>query len=402
MEIIFAAIEENQYIILRLLLGISLLIIFARIIGTLIGKLGYPEVIGEVIGGILFGPFLIGGFLGIIYHEDVLNPVYQVFYLLGAIIILFSAGLEHTFKEIIKTGPLASMVATGGVVLPFFLGYYSTLFLGYNITVAMIIGATLTATSVAITVRILEDLGKQTTEEAKIIINAAIIDDVLAIAVLAIVVSIVAKGGIVEPLDVIINSLIVLGLWIIILVTSVFTVPRIVNIRKLHESEGIVENLAIAIAISLALLTTFLGLSPILGGFIAGVALAETKIIKRIRDYVHELKLIFGPFFFATIGALFDVTQIFNLNYIFFILLLFVAILGKLFGCGIPVLLFKKNFKNSMIVGSGMVPRGEVGLVIAAFAFTQGIYTGDIYASLIIIVMITTILGPIFLKSLYK
>jgi Kef-type K+ transport system membrane component KefB len=194
----------------------------------------------------------------------------------------------------------------------------------------------------------------------------------------------------------------ILGLFVALLVAAVILVPRILHIERLWRSKGSVEGITTASFFGAAGIAAFIGLSPIVGAFSVGMAVASTRVIKQIDEYVSKLEIIFAPLFFAIIGAQVDLRGI-NINILFLAgLIVAIAIITKLAGCGIPSLIFLKDKAKAMKVGVGMISRGEIGLIIAGVGVSSGVLTSDIYTSIIIMVAATTIITPIWLKIIYK
>lgn len=395
---------EIELLVLRAVIGISVLVFVAKILGGLCSRFGIPEVIGEITSGIVFGPTALGGIIQIqirdsyaplIAHDELILGFAQI----GGIIILFAAGLETTFAEFRAAGKPSFLVAAAGVVAPFFLGYFITLELGYSWEAALVMGAALTATSIAVTVRVLEDMKQIHTEEARIVVNAAVIDDVLALAVLAIATSIIQEGTIPDPVTIVVKTSQALLLWTGLLIGAVFVLPRFINIASLWRSEGTTEAAATASVFGLSALAFAFGLSPIVGAFAAGMAIASSKAIGRIKDYIAKLKMIFGPLFFAVVGTFLQVPAVLSLNSLVFAAILFVAIFSKVVGCGVPAGLYLRSSDRGLRVGLGMVPRGEVGFVVAGLG--RLLVGEDLYAALVTVVMATTILSPLLLRRAF-
>lgn len=385
--------------ILRTVISISVLVLAARILGTVFARFKMPEVIGEVTAGIILGPFTLGGII-ILFDKPLvqLNELMLAFAQIAGIIILFSAGLEFTFHDLRKAGLPASVVGTAGVVLPFFGGYYVSVMFGEEWTVAMLIGATLTATSIAITVRVLEELKKHKSVEGNVLVNAAMIDDVLSLTVLSVATSVVVAGVIPTVTDIAIVTAQSIAVWFALLIGSVFFLPRLVHTIMLLRGRGTIEALSTTSAFGIAAAAGSFGLSPIIGAFAAGMGLAGSKPIHQIREFIEKLKILFGPLFFAIIGTYIDPTQIFGLDPIFFVILAAVAILSKIVGCGVPAAFLLKSREKGLRIGYGMVSRGEVGFIIAGIALATGIFTQAIYSELVFIIIVTTLISPILLR----
>jgi Kef-type K+ transport system membrane component KefB len=240
-------------------------------------------------------------------------------------------------------------------------------------------------------------------KEARLILGAAIVDDILAIAVLSVVVTMVQTGN-TQPavFDIILLIMQVLGTFAAILIVSVLVIPRVLHTERLWKSKGSLEGIVTAAFFAAAGIAAFLGLSPIVGAFAIGMAVASTRIINRVYEYVDKLQIIFAPLFFAIIGAQVDLRGI-NLDVLFLAgIIIAIAVVSKLIGCGLPSLLFLKDKARSMRVGIGMVSRGEVGLIVAGVGVSSGALTNNIYTAVIIMIAATTIITPVWLKFAYK
>ncbi|WP_148687881.1 cation:proton antiporter [Candidatus Nitrosocosmicus hydrocola] len=290
-----------------------------------------------------------------------------------------------------------------GVIVPFIVAFIVLSAYGLATFEILLIATALTATSIAISIQVLSELGKMQSREARLILGAAIVDDILAIAILSVVVTMVQSGEIMPQItDVILLILKILGLFAILLVGAVLLVPRILHSEKLWKSKGSIEGITTAIFFGVAGLAAYVGLSPIVGAFATGMAVASTRIIKQVEEYAHKLQFIFAPLFFAIIGAQVDLRGV-NFEVLALAgIIITIAILTKLIGCGLPSWIFLRDKKNSMRVGIGMVSRGEVGLIVAGVGVTSGVLSSDIYTSIIMMIAVTTIITPIWLKSSYN
>lgn len=396
--------EQQGTGLIHVLISLAVLLFAAKLFAELFNKVRLPGVLGELLAGIIIGPFALGSipiFDGkplVILNETVL----QIGELAG-VVILFIAGLEITPREFLRGGAASFTIGALGVIVPFFLGYYVFTIFGLEGLQSILIATALTATSVAITVRVLTELGKMQTKEAKIILGAAIVDDILAIAVLSVVLTMVQTGNINPNIfDIIFLILKILGIFAALLIGTIIIIPRIVNSERLWKARGSVEGIVTASFFGASAISAAVGLSPIVGAFSVGMAVASTKIIKRVEDYVDKLEIIFAPLFFAIIGAQVNLTGI-NLDVLFLsAIIIVVAIFSKLAGCGLPALVFLRNRSKAMKVGIGMISRGEVGLIVAGIGVTSGALSSNIYTTVIIMVAITTLITPVWLKKAYS
>ena len=389
---------------LHIVISLGVLLFAAKIFAELFARLKLPIVLGELVAGIIVGPFALGG-LPLFNGEPlvVLDETVKHIGEISAIVILFIAGLEITPREFLRGGAASFTVGSLGVIVPFFVGYYVFTLYGLAALESVLVATALTATSIAISVQVLSELGKMQTKEARLILGAAIVDDILAIAALSVVTTMVQTGNIAPNiLEITFLILKILVLFVVLLVGAVIIVPRILHVERLWRSEGSVEGITTAAFFGAAGIAAFVGLSPIVGAFSVGMAVASTRVIKQIGEYVSKLEIIFAPLFFAIIGAQVDLTGI-NVNVLYLAgLIVAIAIITKLIGCGIPSMIFLKDKSKAMKVGIGMISRGEVGLIIAGVGVSSGVLASDIYTSIIIMVAATTIITPIWLKIMYK
>ena len=395
---------ESSTSFLHIIISLAILLFAAKLFAELFHRIKMPVVLGELLAGIVVGPFALGGLP--IFNGDplvILDETVKHIGEIAAIVILFIAGLEITPREFLRGGAASLTVGSLGVILPFFVGYYVFTAFGLEALEAMLIATALTATSIAITVQVLTELGKMQTKEARLILGAAIVDDILAIAVLSVVTTMVQTGDTTPAiLDITFLVLKILGLFAVLLVGSVVIIPRILHVERLWRSEGSVEGITTAAFFGAAGIAAFVGLSPIVGAFSVGMAVASTRIIKQVEEYVSKLGIIFVPLFFAIIGAQVDLRGV-NLDVLYLSgIVIAVAVVTKLAGCGLPAMIFLKEKSKAMKVGIGMISRGEVGLIVAGVGVSSGALSSDIYTTVIIMVAITTIITPVWLKIAYK
>lgn len=393
---------ESQFIETIIVVGI--LLFAAKLMAELFLRIRLPIVLGELLAGMIIGPFALGAFL--IYEGNLLvqiNDNIKILGEIGAIVILFMAGLEMTPREFLKGGKASFTIAAFGVVLPFFAGLWVFQMFGFGALESMMIATALTATSIAISIQVLSEFGKIKSPEARLIIGAAVIDDILAIAILSVVTSLGAGGEIVEIdiMDVIFTILKVLGFFVIMLVAAVLIIPRVVTPR-LWKARGSIEGIATACFFGAAALAGMIGLSPIVGAFAVGMALSSSQVFQKIEGFIRRIGLIFAPLFFAIIGAQVDFRGI-NLEILMLsAIIIVIAVFTKYLGCGIPAWLFLKNRTQGMRVGIGMISRGEVGLIVAGVGLSAGVLSSSVYSTIVIMVAATTIITPIWLKMDYR
>jgi Kef-type K+ transport system membrane component KefB len=398
------AIGEAASAFLHVMISLGILLFAAKLMAELFHRIKLPIVLGELLAGIIVGPFALGA-LPLVDGEPlvVLDETVRHIGEIAAVVILFIAGLEITPREFLRGGAAAFTVGSLGVVVPFFVGYYAFTAFGIEALQSILIATALTATSIAISIQVLTELGKMQSKEARLILGAAIVDDILAIAVLSVVVTMVQTGN-TQPaiFDIVLLIMQVLGTFAAILIVSVLIIPRVLHTERLWKSKGSLEGIVTAAFFAAAGIAAFVGLSPIVGAFAIGMAVASTRIIKQVHEYVDKLQIIFAPLFFAIIGAQVDLRGV-NLDVLFLAgVIIAIAVVTKLIGCGLPSLIFLKDRPRSLRVGIGMVSRGEVGLIVAGVGVSSGALTNNIYTAVIIMVAATTIITPIWLKVAYK
>ena len=403
--------------VITTILAISLLIVTAKIFALIFKRIKLPEVIGEILAGVIFGPFAIGGLI-VLAGEPLFsgpvneNFVLETFFEIGGMILLFSAGLEFTFKQFRKAGLPSFVIGTAGVVIPFILGYYGSIFVGFSSTESLLIGAALTATSIAITIRTLEELDQLKNKESQIMVYAAVVDDVLGLTLLGVVLAIASTGIIPEIASVLSTTVFTLSLWIALLLGSVYFLPKFLDFvtnltgelkltddsEKHPQSPSTLETLAIFIILVWGAIAYYMGLSPIVGTFAAGMAVAGSRYKHQIEIFNNHIRIIFAPLFFAYVGAQINLAEIIGIDLFAFGLILALAMVGKLLGCGIPGYIFLRNRIQAQRIGIGMASRGEVGIVIAGIGYASGLIDSSSYAVLMAVIMVTTVVSPILLR----
>jgi Kef-type K+ transport system membrane component KefB len=393
-------------LVLRAIVTICILVFSAKLLGELFTKIKIPAILGELVAGMILGPFALGSIIQIGGTPLIeINEIVQAFGEIGGILILFVAGLEMTFTDFRKVGASGFTIGTLGVVVPFAMGYGFSTLMGLNTGASLVIAAALVATSISITSLALQELKKTRTIECKTMVSAAVVDDVLGLAILGVIVSFIsAPATAISPLGVVEIILVSLAIWLALVVSASYLLPKLINFTAKGRSDETVEAAATASCFGAAALAAYLGLSPIVGAFAAGMAVASSKSIEKIRDYAKKISTIFSPVFFALAGAAFNIQSFLTGDlafYGFFIALVVIAIISKLIGCGLPAVAFLKDRDQAYKVGIGMISRGEVGLIIAGVAITAGVISESIYAAIIGMIIITTIITPIMLKRSY-
>jgi len=387
-------------------LSLLVILLSARLFAELAVRLHVPAVIGELTAGVVLGPSLLG------WMEP--NQVLRLLAEIGIILLLFEVGLETDVRRLARAGRKSFIVAIAGFVVPFVLGFS----LGYWVfdlspLVAMFIGGTLTATSIGITVRVLSDLKRRQEMEGQIVLGAAVLDDVLGIVLLAMLYEFSIGGGI---------SLLNAGKVLLFVSIFFFMAPAAaklisVLIRQfdsVSEIPGLIPTTIVALVLFFAWLAHVVGAPELLGGFAAGLALSrrfflpfglalktDPEFAQRIEEQMHPIIRLFTPIFFVMVGLSLNLHEIdWSSPFIwgFSLLFLAVAIFGKFAG----VLLIKESWRMRMAIGIAMVPRGEVGLIFAELGRVSGIFNNEVYAGMVIVIALTTLLPPLAMKIFYS
>lgn len=397
---------EGDTSVAPLLLMLVAMLVAAKLFGEAAERLRQPAVLGELLAGVVLGASV----LGVIPHEGPNAAIIAALAELGVILLLFEIGLETDLKEMFRVGPASAAVALVGVVLPLGFGFLYWRFLPHSgvhapdqdvTTAAIFIGATLTATSVGITARVLSDLRQLGTREAKIIIGAAVFDDVLGLVLLTIV-SGIAAGATVSAVGITKIFAIAMGFLIGAVVIGNYVVPRLFDVIDRLRVRHVLVVFAVAFALGLAAAAQLAGSALIIGAFAAGLILSETNQFDVIEERVKPVAAIFTPIFFVAIGSQVNLRLLSPQNpeastiLIIAVVLTLLAIIGKvLAGWAAPW----TNFRR-LVVGVGMVPRGEVGLIFADIGRRTGLLTEQAFSAVILMVMATTFIAPIGLKLL--
>jgi Kef-type K+ transport system membrane component KefB len=391
----------------------DLFVIFAvaKLVGEVFQRWRQPPVIGELLAGVVIGPYGLGWIgqpgeaLVQLFHDpalaqESLQLVYHVVAELGAIFLLFFVGLETRLSELLHVGPRAVGVAVGGVVLPFLLGASLMLLLGHPTLEAAFVGTALVATSVGITARVLSDLGYLHTTEARLILGAAVLDDILGLVALA-VVSGVGTTGQVAPLQVATTA----GLAIAFTLFAALVGTRAVRRFSIHLERLQLENapfvVAVLVCLGLAALADMIGLAAIIGAFLAGLAFAEAREQYALEREALPVYQLLVPMFFVITGASVDWRVFLDGSLIGLALTVTaLAVLGKVVGCGLGA--WGLAPRSIAIVGIGMTPRGEVGLIVASLGQSLGAIPPAVFSLVVVMSVLTTLLVPPLLPLLFR
>jgi len=387
------------------MLQIFVLFFLAKVAGILCERVGVSSVIGEIFAGIIVGNTILFSWLSLdlVAIGDMELGLFEILAELGVIFLLFSVGLETPFSELRKVGKTATLVAVLGVVLPLLAGFALFMAIDGKVAEALFIGAAMVATSVGITARVIKDMRLTQTIESRVIIGAAVIDDVLGMIVLAIVTG-VAGGSGGGLLDIVIVSaegiLFVLGVIFLGSIVLPKLRRRMAARREPAPPLQCGEQrhplltplpLAIVVCLGLSLLASYAGLAAIIGAFLAGMVFAEFKDKWPCEEDFHPINGFLVPFFFIFVGLQVDLAS-FDEVLVLAVAVTVLAIITKFVGCGLGAR--SLGGKSATIIGIGMVPRGEVGIIIASVGLKLGAIGGDLYAVAVFMSMATTIVAP--------
>jgi Kef-type K+ transport system membrane component KefB/predicted amino acid-binding ACT domain protein len=371
----------------RILLDLTIILIVAKVAAEVSDRIRVPAVIGEIIAGILIGPSV----LGLVNTGDMLFFLAE----LGVILLLIQVGLETDIVELKSVGRASILVAIIGVVLPMVLGFGASSLLGESVNTSLFVGAALTATSIGITARVFGDLRALATVEARTVLGAAVVDDVLGLIILTVVTRIVEQGSVGIGT---IASTIGLAIGFLAVTSTVgFTIfPQLfARIAKGARSTSTVSVVAIGIALGFSVLADKAHLAPIIGAFVAGLALRRIATHERVERDVASLAQIFVPIFFLNIGISTNIRAMADARVIGVALILSaVAIVSKIAAASGAT----GSRGDKLTIGFGMLPRGEVGLIFASIGLSVGALSEELYGSVLVVVLVTTLIAPPLLR----
>jgi Na+:H+ antiporter len=371
----------------HLLLELFLMFAGGKVLAELFEQLRQPPVVGEIVAGVLLGPSLLN-----LIHPTEMNVGMAE---MGAIFLLFTVGLESRPGELLEVGWIAALVATVGVIVPFIFGFAYLKLTAHSSVEAIFVGAALVATSVGITARVLADIGALSTRVAKVILGAAVADDILGMIVLAVVSSL--SEGRINYLSLATVTAEAVGFSLLI----IFFGSRIIGrfrpaVAKLRARNS-AFTLSVLLCLGLSLASMHIGMAAIIGAFLAGLALADHSAQYRLRENAHPLMEFLAPFFFVLLGVQVNVRTITDPKTLGLAgIICVLAIVSKLVGCGVGALSLGK--KDALRVGIGMVPRGEVGLIVAGVGLTLHTISDSIYAVVVTMSVVTTLFAPPVLR----
>ena len=420
---LFASADEAStdisHLMTHLVLQVALIVIAARVVGIIFSRyLKQPKVLGELVAGIIIGPYLLGSITlpllkqPLFPETETLLPVSPELYglaVIASIVLLFLAGLETDLPTFLRYSFMGSMVGIGGVVLSFFLGDMISVLLLPNVNsfmspTALFMGTLSTATSVGITARILSEKRKMSSPEGVTILSGAVLDDVLGIVLLAVVVGISkigSKGASIDWGEIAVIALKAIGFWLGCTVLGIIFAKRLSKGLKWLRSNDAIACVALGLALFLAGLAEMAGLAMIIGAYIMGLSLSQTDISNELRERLHGVYQFLVPIFFCVMGMMVNFSAMKEIV-LFGLVFTALAIIGKLLGCGLPAFIMGFNLRGAFRVGAGMLPRGEVTLIVASIGLATGAIGQDMFGVAIMTLLVASIIAPPVLIKSFK
>jgi len=372
------------------LLDLVLILVAAKLAGEAATRLGQPAVLGELLVGIALGPSL----LNLVARTEIVVFLAE----LGAIVLLFEVGLESDLSELKKAGRQGAAVAAVGIIAPFLAGWAFALAFVEEGLVALFIGATLTATSIGITARVLSDLGRLNLRESQIVLAAAIFDDIVGLILLSILVTL-ASAGVVSVFAILETVVLAIAFVVGSIIIGTRGWMRILPLVRNMRVRGVLLVFAFSLALALAYGAALIGLATIIGAFAAGLIFSETEDLEHIERDVKPLADVLVPIFFVSMGTLVNVST--------FLDPVVLAMAAALTGIALATKAVAGYAVSGAslrrpVIGAGMIPRGEVGIIFAGFGLTLGVIQEDLYSAILVMVVLTTLVAPPLLKHLLR
>lgn len=367
----------------QLLLVLAAVLLTTRALSALAEKFRQPAILGELVGGVLLG----ASALGIL---DPAEPAIHTLAQLGLLILLFEIGLATDLRALGKVGGTAAVIAVAGVVLPFAFGYAALIAMGIDRFPAIVCAATLTATSIGISTRVLAELGFLPTREGRVVLGAAVLDAIIGLVILS-VIGVFAAGAIVTTMGIIRASALAFGFVVVALLVGSLVVPPLFRAAKQLRSPTTIAVMGLVFAFALAALAGLLGSAIIVGAFVAGVLLNRIQQRDDVLGFAAPIGSFLTPIFFASVGASVDLRALVEPRTILItVVLLAAGVAGKLIAAYIPVW-FKGN---KALIGAAMLPRGEVELIVAQTGLAIGALDASLFGAITLMVLLTTLLSP--------
>lgn len=376
---------------LEFILALALILFTTKIAGTLAVRLGQPAVLGKLISGVILGPAV----LGWIVPSDFIHYFSQI----GVLLLMFIAGLETDLEQFRQSWKSSLAVALGGVVFPMIGGYSLGMALGWSTEQSLFLALVISATSVSISVQTLKEMNKLNSKEGTTILGAAVVDDILVVVLLAVTMSFFGAGEAVSIPSLLLKKVL---FFAVIIAAGWFIVPLIMKwMSKFKVTETIVSA-AILICLGFSYFAEMMGVAGIIGAFAAGIAISQTSYKHTVETKIEPIAYtLFVPVFFVSIGL--DISFAGLGEQVWFIVILtLICIFTKLVGSGLGARLTGFNFRQSMAIGSGMISRGEVALILMTSSTGSHLLTGSTYTSIVLVVIITTLVTPPLLKKTFE
>lgn len=389
------------------LLQLALILAAARIAGEIAMHLGAPSVIGELLVGVVLGPSQ----LGWVQPSEFISLLADI----GIILLLFQVGLETNIRRLTAAGAEAGVVAVGGVVLPMAAGYFLChLVFDMSVLLSLFVGGAMTATSIGVTVRILRDVGRDTSREGQVVLGAAVLDDVLGVLILALLFQMSTAEEV--GYGALLNLVLFVMMFFVISPIAAEVISAIIS-RYGHVTElpGLVATLIVSLVLFFAWVAHAVGAPELLGGFVVGLALSrrfftpfgvamapDTEFSDRVREEMKPIVQLFTPIFFVSVGLALDLRVVdwqSSFVWLFSISLAATAIIGKVLA---GYLLFREHWLIRQAIGMAMVPRAEVGLIFAELGRSAGVLEGNVYAAVVLVIAYTTVFSPFWMKLFYR
>lgn len=369
--------------IAALLAALVAIFVATKLLGEIAQRIGQPAVLGELVAGVLLG----GSVFGVV---DPNNPVLAALAEIGVIVLLFETGLHTELRSLLSVGSEATTVALAGVVLPFALGYAAALAFGLGHVPALVGGAALCATSVGISARVLSDLGRLESPEGRVVLGAAVLDDIVGLVILAVVADVV-EGTSVSALHIARISIVAVLFFALAVVVGMRVAPPAFGIIERIKSAGALGVFGLAFAFALAVVAKMVGSALIIGAFAAGLVLFVVPQKQEIERSTTTIGHFFVPIFFATVGAAVDLRALSNPRSLGIGLALIVCgVIGKVIAGYVPWWFRGRK----LLVGTAMVPRGEVGLIFAQMGLSTGAIDPGLFGAIMLMVLVTTLITP--------
>ena len=403
----------------NLMIQVAIILLVSRAGGAMVHRLfKLPAVLGELAAGMLIGPYALGGMnlpgVGIIFppHHGSLIPVSPELYgmaTLASLLLLFLSGLETDLTTFLRYSVVGTAVGIGGVVFSFALGDLCAVMFGladsFMNPTALFLGTVSTATSVGITARILTEKRKTNSPEGVTILAGAVLDDVLGIIVLAIVVAmtkVTGKQDSVHWKEILLLAAKTFGIWILCTVIGIVSARRMARWMKLLESKDMIASFALGLSLLLAGLLESAGLAMIIGAYIMGLSLSRTDLVHVIEHQLRGAYNLFVPVFFCVMGMLVDFHVMTRTVVMVGVVYSILAVIAKVAGCALPAWLMNFNFRGGLRIGAGMVPRGEVALIVAGIGLSTGAIRSETFGIAIMMTVLTTLVAPPMLVHAFE